>query len=164
MGSSLDTLEDVFEHEAQDLYSAETQLLEALPKMAAAATNPELKKSFEKHLEETRTQIERLQKAFEGEFELEGETCIGMQGLIAEGEKVIESPGSPEAKDAALIASAQKVEHYEMATYGTVRAFAEQLGKKQIAQRLQTTLNQEGKTDEKLTKLAESVINKQAAK
>lgn len=164
MGSHLGTMKDLLEHELQDLYSAENQLLEALPKMAEAASQKSLKSAFEKHLKETEQQIKRLQDAVKGtDLELEGEKCKGMEGLIKEGEDIIESDGDASVKDAALIGAAQRVEHYEMAGYGTVRTFAKLLGYDDMAEKLQRTLDQEGTTDEKLTKLAEDVINPKAA-
>ena len=159
----LDTLQDLFVEELQDLYSAENQITEALPKMIAAATSPELKKSFEQHLKQTEGHIERLDKIFEklGE-DAEGKTCKAMKGLVAEGAETIKEKGNPAVKDAALIAAAQRVEHYEIAAYGTARTYAEELGHKDAVKLLEATIVEEGDTDKKLTKLAEQVINLKA--
>jgi ferritin-like metal-binding protein YciE len=159
----LATLKDLFVEELQDLYSAETQITEALPKMAEAANAAELKRAFEQHLKQTEGQIERLEKIFEklGE-EPGGKECKGMAGLIEEGEELISEKPDPEVLDAGLIAAAQRVEHYEIAGYGTARTYAEELGEKEFARLLQTTLDEEGETDKKLTKLAEGCINQKA--
>ena len=158
---SADTMEKLFIEELKDLYSAEKQITRALPKMAKNATNDQLRQGFETHLEETRGQIERLDRVFEilGKTS-SGKTCKGMQGLIEEGQEQMQELKG-ELLDAALIAAAQKVEHYEMAGYGSVRTWAQQLGQKEIADLLQQTLDEEGNTDHKLTQLA-GKINKQA--
>ncbi len=158
---SADTLEKLLTEELKDLYSAEKQITRALPKMAKNATNEQLKTAFETHLKQTEGQIERLDRVFEilGKSS-SGKTCKGMQGLIEEGsEQMKELEG--ELLDAALICAAQKVEHYEMAGYGSVRTWAQQLGQKEIADLLQQTLDEEGETDHKLTQIA-GKINKQA--
>lgn len=158
---SADTMEKLFVAELKDLYSAEKQITRALPKMAKNATSNDLKTAFETHLKETEGQIERLDRVFEilGKSS-SGKTCKGMQGLIEEGsEQMQELEG--EILDAALICAAQKVEHYEMAGYGSARTWAQQLGQKEIADLLQQTLDEEGQTDHKLTQLA-GKINKQA--
>jgi ferritin-like metal-binding protein YciE len=158
---TVDTMEKLFVEELKDLYSAEKQITRALPKMAKSATNDQLRQAFETHLKETEGQIERLDRVFEilGKPS-SGKTCKGMQGLIEEGsEQMKELEG--EILDAALICAAQKVEHYEMAGYGSVRTWAQQLGQKEIADLLQQTLDEEGETDHKLTQLA-GKINKQA--
>jgi ferritin-like metal-binding protein YciE len=158
---SADTLEKLLTEELKDLYSAEKQITRALPKMAKSATNEQLKAAFEMHLKQTEGQIERLDRIFEilGKAS-SGKTCKGMQGLIEEGsEQMKELEG--EILDAALICAAQKVEHYEMAGYGSVRTWAQQLGQKEIADLLQQTLDEEGETDHKLTQLS-GKINKQA--
>lgn len=155
---------DLFEHELKDLYSAEKQLTKALPKMAKATTNDELRQAFEMHLEETEAQIQRLEKIFE-QLEISYgrvEKCKAMEGLIEEGKKVMEEGLEPSVLDAALICAAQRVEHYEIAAYGCARTFARQLGHDDIADLLQATLDEEGATDKKLTKLAEGVVNKEA--
>ena len=165
IGSSmtLDNLENLLVLQLQDLRSAEDQLIEALPKMADAASNPELRSAFQTHLTETRTQKDRLDRVFRllGR-QPQSETCEAMRGLVSEGEEMISMEGDPEVKDAALIAAAQRVEHYEIAAYGCARTFARQLGHDDIADLLQETLDEEGATDKKLTKLAEGVVNKEA--
>jgi ferritin-like metal-binding protein YciE len=156
-----DTLEKLLVEELKDLYSAEKQITRALPKMAKNAENPELKKAFETHLEETKGQIERLDRMFEimGKS-ASGKTCKGMQGVIEEGSENMEETEG-EVRDAAMICAAQKVEHYEMAAYGSARTWAHQLGQKEVADLLQQTLDEEGETDHKLTQLA-AKVNKQA--
>ena len=159
----LETLKDLFHEQIQDLYDAENQLLKALPKMAKTATNPQLKAAFESHLEETRGQVERLKQVFKIEDEpAKRKTCKAMKGLIEEGEETIKEDAEPAVKDAALIASAQRVEHYEMAGYGTVIAYAKLLKDTAAMKLLKETLEEEKAADEKLTKLAESVINVEA--
>ena len=159
----LKTLEDLFIHELKDLYNAENQITKALPKMAKAASSPELKSAFEEHLEQTRGQIARLDQVFEKLGRASGGVvCKAMKGLVEEGEEMVSEEADPDVKDAGLIAAAQRVEHYEMAGYGTARTFAQQLGHTEIANLLQQTLDEEGETDKKLTKLAESRINKAA--
>lgn len=147
-------------HELKDLYSAETQLVKALPKMAKAAHHPELKKAFEGHLQETKTHVERLKEICKSmDFTPGGQHCNGMEGLLEEGKDMIEEDAPDDVKDAGLIAAAQRVEHYELAGYGCSRTFAKVLGLKDIAKTLQTTLDEEGAADKKLTQLAESKIN-----
>lgn len=160
----LESLRDVLNESVRDLYSAETQLVRALPKMAKAATNPDLKAAFTEHLAETKTQVERLEQACEllG-VKPKGKTCNAMKGLVEEGVEVIEAKGDPSAKDAALIGAAQKVEHYEIAGYGTCRTFASILGEDDVAALLQATLDEEGAADEKLTGIAEAGLNQDAA-
>lgn len=157
---SLKTLDDALLEELADLLSAETQLTEALPKMAKAATNPDLKAGFEEHLTQTEGQIERLKQAFEllGQ-KAESHTCQAMKGLLKEGDELLNEDAEPEVKDALLIAAAQKVEHYEIASYGTVCAWAELLGKTDVKELLGQTLDEEEKTDKKLSKLANSKVN-----
>lgn len=157
-------LKDVLVHDLKDLFSAENQIIKALPKMAKAATSPELKRTFERHLEETRRQVERLnQIGQELDIKLSGKKCKGMEGLIEEGKDVMEEGFEKDALDAALIGAAQRVEHYEIAAYGTSRTQAEFLGYTRVAKLLQQTLDEEGAVDKKLTQLAESVINAEAA-
>jgi ferritin-like metal-binding protein YciE len=160
---SLDSLHDLYVAELKDLYNAETQLLKALPRMAKAATAPELRAAFTEHLEVTRGQVGRLEKIF-GALGVspKGKKCVAMEGLIAEGKELMEKDGEPSVLDAALIAAAQKVEHYEMAGYGCVRTFANLLGYGDAAALLQATLDEEGEADKKLTALAETVINVEA--
>ena len=160
----LESLHDLFVHELQDLYSAENQLVKALPKMAAAASSRELKAGFEKHLQETQVQVRRLEQVFRELGESPGgKTCVGMQGLIDEGSKLIREDADPSVKDAGLIVAAQKVEHYEIAGYGSACVFAETLGFPNIKQLLKQTMTEEEATDKKLTQLAESTINVEAA-
>lgn len=161
---TLNSLDDLFLCQIQDLYDAEQRLTKALPKMAEAATNKELKSAFQKHLRETEQHVTRLEKVFSmiGKAP-RSETCEAMKGLIAEGNEAIKAGGDDSVRDAALIAAAQRVEHYEMAGYGTVRTLAEELGQKEIARILQQTLDEEGACDKTLTEIAESRINARAA-
>lgn len=161
---ALDSLRDVLCESVRDLYSAETQLVKALPRMAKAANSPELRDAFTEHLAETQTQVTRLEKVCDilG-IKPKGKACKAMQGLIEEGAEVIGEDGDPTAKDAALIEAAQKVEHYEMAGYGSCRTFAAVLGEDDVAALLQETLDEEGAADEKLTEIAESGLNVEAA-
>lgn len=159
----LATLHDLYVAELKDLYSAEHQLLKALPKMAKAASAPQLAKAFTDHLAETEGQVDRLEKIFqELEVSPKGKTCKAMKGLLEEGKEVMTEDADPTVMDAALIAAAQRVEHYEMAGYGCVRTFARLLGDEKAANLLQETLDEEGAADKKLTKLAETVINVEA--
>jgi ferritin-like metal-binding protein YciE len=159
----LATLQDLYVEQLQDLYSAETQLVEALPKMAKAASHPQLQRAFQEHLAQTQTHVQRLDQIFKQlGTKQKGQTCKGMEGLIKEGEEMIKMKGDPAAIDAGLIAAAQRVEHYEIAGYGCVRTYAQQLGDQQGSQLLQQTLDEEGMTDKKLTQLAEQVINLEA--
>ena len=159
----LKTLQDLYVDQLKDLFNAENQLLRALPKMAKAATAPQLAKAFTEHLAETKVQIERLETIFaELDINPKGKTCKAMAGLLEEGAETISEDADLCVKDAALIAAAQRVEHYEMAGYGCVRTFARLLGHEDAADLLQTTLDEEGSTDKKLTKLAETVINSEA--
>ena len=150
------SLEELFEHELEDLLSAEQQLVEALPKMAEAAGDAALKTAFKDHLKETRTHVSRIEKAFKklGK-EPKAHTCKGMQGLIKEGEDVIKSAADQTVMDAGLIGAAQRVEHYEIAAYGTARAHAQVLGHMELVDLLQTTLDEEGAANKLLTQLAE---------
>jgi ferritin-like metal-binding protein YciE len=154
----LSSLEDLFIDELKDLYSAETQLTKALPKMAKAATSKELKVGFEKHLKQTERHVQRLEQICEElEVSPKGKKCKAMEGLIEEGSEVIDEDAEPEVKDAALIAAAQRVEHYEIAGYGCVRTYAKLLGHSSAMKLLQQTLDEEGDTDKTLTKLAEAI-------
>ncbi|MGC4071287.1 MAG: ferritin-like domain-containing protein [Nibricoccus sp.] len=160
--SSLHSLQDLLADELKDLYNAETQLTKALPKMAKAASNEDLKQGFLTHLDETKGHIERLAKAFKLlDLPVKGKTCHAMKGLIEEGAEAIEVNAPDAVRDAQLIGAAQRVEHYEMAAYGTARAFAEALGESKVAQLLQDTLDEEGATNKKLTALSE-VVNAEA--
>jgi len=160
---SMNSLHDLYVDELKDLYSAENQLLKALPRMAKKAAAEELKAAFSEHVEVTRKQVERLDTIFAGlDVAPKGKKCKAMEGLIEEGKEVIEAEGHPAVIDAALIASAQRVEHYEMAGYGCVRTFAALLGYDEAAGLLQQTLDEETKADKSLTKLAETIINIEA--
>jgi ferritin-like metal-binding protein YciE len=158
------SLHEVLTDYIRDLYNAESQLVKALPKMAKAASAPELRGAFEEHLGQTRRHVERLEQVcVDLGIKPKGKTCHAMKGLIEEGQEVISSTGDPAARDAALIGAAQKVEHYEIAAYGTARTFARVLGELAAADLLQKTLDEEKATDEKLTALAESGLNREAA-
>jgi ferritin-like metal-binding protein YciE len=154
----IDSLRKLYVEELKDLYSAEKQILQALPRMAKKASNPQLKAGFEEHLRQTEEQVKRLDRIFEGLGKSpRGKKCKGMEGLIEEGKEVMQEDMDEETRDAALIAAAQKVEHYEMAGYGTVRTYAQLLGENEAARLLQQTLDEEGATDKKLTALAEAI-------
>jgi ferritin-like metal-binding protein YciE len=156
-------MQDLYLHELQDIYSAENQILEALPKMAKAADSEDLTFAFEEHLTMTKEQVRRLETIFDDLGQKPGDDkCKGMEGLIKEGEELLEEDADPDVRDAALIAAAQRVEHYEIAAYGTARTYARQLGFDKHAEILQRTLDEEGETDKKLTALAESRINREA--
>jgi len=164
MAEETNPLEELLVDELKDIYSAENQIVKALPKMAKAASSAELKRAFERHLEETRRQIERLDQIGQAlEVKLTGKKCKGMEGLIEEGKEIMEEFDDEDAIDAGLIGAAQKVEHYEIAAYGTARTHAEVLGFTKAARLLQQTLDEEEATDKKLTQLAESLINVEAA-
>jgi ferritin-like metal-binding protein YciE len=154
----LSNLEDLLVEELKDLYNAEHQLLKAIPKMAKAANSKELKAGFEKHLKQTEGHVERLEQVFEDlGISPKGKKCKAMEGLVSEGAEVIKEDAEPEVKDAALIAAAQRVEHYEIAGYGCVRTYARLVGNNKAAKLLQQTLDEEGETDKALTKLAEKI-------
>lgn len=159
----MDSLRDLYVEQLKDLYSAETQIVKALPKMADAAAHPELKNGFERHLEQTRGHVRRLEEIFDDLGESpKGVHCKGMEGLLKEGDEMLKARATDDVRDAGLIAAAQRVEHYEIAGYGTVRSFADRLGFPQHARLLQDTLDEEGATDHKLTAMAERVINIEA--
>jgi ferritin-like metal-binding protein YciE len=161
----LETLKDLYVHELKDLYSAESQLIKALPKMAKAATNRQLSAAFNQHLAQTKRQAKRLEQVLKSQGEsTRGPKCEGMEGLIAEGDKMANEEAENEVRDAGLIAAAQRVEHDEIAGYGCARTYAELLRDKKGARLLNTSLQEEGATDKKLTKLAKSVINLRANK
>lgn len=163
-GPKITTLQQLFVEQLRDLYSAETQLIEALPKMAEAAHAAPLKRGFQLHLAETKEHARRLEKILKGlRQKPEGKTCKAMQGLVKEGSETIHEDASPDVKDAALIAAAQRVEHYEIAGYGCVRTYANLLGLKDEARVLETTLKEEAATDKKLT-AASKKINVKANK
>jgi ferritin-like metal-binding protein YciE len=159
----LQDLQDLYVEELRDLYNAEKQLVKALPKMAKKAAHDELKQAFTDHLEETKGHVERLEQIFDKLGKRAGgKTCKAMQGIVEEGKEVMEEDAEPEVMDAALIAAGQRAEHYEIAAYGTVRTYAKLLGDQQAAELLQSTLDEEGAADKKLTKLAETSINIEA--
>jgi len=151
----LQTLDDVLMDQLADLHSAETQLVEALPKVAESASTPELRTAIQDHLEETRGHVRRLEEAFSAlGAPIPDEYCEGMEGLLKEGKEIVAAKGDPAAKDAALIAAAQRVEHYEIAGYGTARTLAGQLGHGDVERLMNETLDEEAAADEKLTKIA----------
>jgi ferritin-like metal-binding protein YciE len=157
------TLRDLFIHELKDLYSAEKQLLRALPRMAKAANNEELAVAIDEHHGQTEQHVERLEQILEALGEAKrAEKCEGMEGLLAESERLLDQDIVKEVRDAAMIGAAQKIEHYEIAGYGTARTFAEMLGEEEAAKLLQMTLDEEIETDERLTELAEDTINAEA--
>jgi ferritin-like metal-binding protein YciE len=158
------SLQEVLTDCIRDLYNAENQLVKALPKMAKAANSDELRAAFEEHLSQTEGHVTRLERVAEDlGIKPKGKTCQAMKGLIEEGQEIISNSGDPVAKDAALIGAAQKVEHYEIAAYGTARTFARVLGEEAAAELLQQTLDEEGEADKKLTAIAESGLNQEAA-
>jgi ferritin-like metal-binding protein YciE len=160
----LKTLEDLFVHELKDLFSAENQLVKALPKMAKAATHEELKAGFEEHLEETKEHVARLEEIAKiCECKITGHKCKAMEGLIEEGQELISEDAEDAVRDAGLIGAAQRVEHYEIAGYGTARALAAVLGYEEAVELLTQTLEEEKATDVKLTELAENIVNMDAA-
>jgi len=160
MASKITTLEDLYTDMLKDLYSAEKQLVKALPKMAKAAQSPDLQKAFQNHLKQTEGHVDRIERIFSDmEGSPRGKKCAAMEGLVEEGSELLQEDIEPNVLDAGLIAAAQKVEHYEIASYGTVRAWAERLGKNRAVQLLQQTLDEESAANEKLTQIAESQAN-----
>lgn len=163
MTMPIQSLQDLFEHELEDLNSAEKQIIEALPDMIEEASDENLKKALEKHLEITETQLERLQTiAEENDIKLNGHECKGMKGILDEGKMALKAIDDPATKDAAIIASAQRVEHYEIAAYGTAQTYAEELELDDAAETLEQTLEEEYTADEKLTELAVGEVNEEA--
>jgi ferritin-like metal-binding protein YciE len=159
----LDTLEKLYVDELRDIYNAENQLLKALPKMAKGSSSPDLKSGFEKHLRQTESHVERLEQIFaELDESPKGKTCHAMKGLIEEGSEILNEDGEESVLDAGIIVAAQKVEHYEMAAYGSARTFARLLGQEKAAELLQTTLDEESETNESLNQLAENIVNPEA--
>jgi ferritin-like metal-binding protein YciE len=159
----LHSLGDLFVDGLRDLYSAENQIIKALPKMAKASSSPELRQGFEEHLEQTRGHVQRLEQIFaEMNVSPRGKKCVAMKGLIAEGKELMDQDLEGAVMDAGLIEAAQKVEHYEVAGYGCARTWAEHLGHHQAAELLQQTLNEEKSTDQKLTQIAEQMVNAEA--
>src|SRR5437762_2376259 len=161
---AMDSLKDLYIEELKDLYNAENQLLKALPRMAKKAASPDLRAALEEHLGQTEGQVNRLEKIFKrlGEKPT-GKTCKAMKGLVEEGKEIIDEDGDESVLDAALIGAAQKVEHYEIASYGTARTFASLLGEEDAVEALQKTLDEEAAADKKLTALAESLVNPEAS-
>jgi ferritin-like metal-binding protein YciE len=160
---NLETLKELYVNELRDLYNAEGQLVKALPKMAKAASSDELKEAFEKHLEQTKGHVQRLEEVFEEIDETpKGKTCQAMKGLIEEGSEMLKADGEDSVIDAGIIVAAQKVEHYEIASYGSVRTFAQLLGQDKSAELLQQTLDEESEANELLNKLAEDIVNPEA--
>lgn len=159
----LENLHSLLVEELQDLYSAENQIIEALPDMIEEASSPDLKNALQQHLEETRGQVRRLDQIFSQlpNVKKDGKTCKGMKGILKDGQDLLDTDAEPEVLDAGMIAGAQRVEHYEIAGYGTVRTYAQLLGRKDWAQLLEQTLNEEKQADQKLNQLA-SRINVEA--
>jgi ferritin-like metal-binding protein YciE len=163
MASKMTTLEDLYMDMLKDLYSAEKQLVKALPKMAKNSQNTQLQKAFQEHLKQTEGHVERIERIFsELGGSPRGKKCVGMEGLVEEGNELLQENAEPDVLDAGLIAAAQKVEHYEIASYGTVRTWAERLGYNNAAKLLQQTLDEEGEANKKLTQIAESFVNMEA--
>ena len=163
MARETNPLEELLTDSLKDLYSAEHQLIKALPKMARAASSPKLKRAFESHLKETRQQVKRLEQVFSGlDASPKGKKCKAMEALLEEGKELMNAESETEVLDAALIAAAQKVEHYEIAGYGSVRTFANLLNEDEAARLLQATLDEESETNEILNGLAESIVNPEA--
>ncbi len=158
------SLNDLFNHTLQDIYYAEQQIAKNLPTMVEKATNPEVKAAFQQHLAETQNQVKRLEQVFGmlGQPN-KGVTCHAMDGILAEAKELISDCEDGDVRDAGMVSAAQAVEHYEITRYGTLIAFAQQLGRRDVAQVLQQTLAEEKKTDERLTQIAEARVNKQAA-
>ena len=155
----MESLQDLFEEQLKDIYSAETQLLKAMPKMAKKISSPKLLKAFEDHRAQTEKQVERLKKIGESQgIKLTGKVCLAMEGLIEESRETMSDGGKGPILDAALVADAQRIEHYEISAYGTARTLAEHLKLAPVAKLLDATLKEESATDEKLTKLVQSEI------
>jgi ferritin-like metal-binding protein YciE len=162
-GKRLDDMRDLFVEELKDLYDVENQIIDALPKMIDGASSPQLKQAFQQHLQTTRLQKDRLEQLFRRlNMKPERETCAGIRGILMEGEILLKADGDPKVKDATLIAAAQRVEHYEMAAYGSLRSFARQIARDDLADIIQQTLDEEGDTDKRLTDIAMTVVNPQA--
>ena len=160
----LDNLQSLFENELKDIYNAEKQLVEALPRIAKAASSPELANAVTSHLEQTKGHVQRLEKIMRSlDMPTRGKKCKGMEGLLAEGKEILEEDGEDSVKDAGIISAAQRVEHYEMAAYGCLRTYAQILGHTEAARLLDQTLQEEEAADEKLSQLAEGGINQAAA-
>ena len=163
MASKMATLDDLYTDLLKDLYSAEKQLVKALPKIAKNAQSPDLQKAFQEHLKQTEGHVERIERIFSDmDGSPRGIKCVGMEGLIEEGNELLQEDVEPDVLDAGLIAAAQKVEHYEISGYGTARAWAQRLGYDSAARLLKQTLDEESLANEKLTKIAESHVNMEA--
>lgn len=161
---TLESLKDLYVEQLRDLYSAEKQLIDALPNVRDNASHDELREAFESHLEETREHARRLEQIFEGLDENpQGETCEAMQGLVKEADEILSKDADDDVLDAGIIAGAQRVEHYEISGYGTVATYAEMLGRNDDYQLLSKTLNEEKEADEKLNRIAKNVVNPEAA-
>jgi ferritin-like metal-binding protein YciE len=159
----LNDLRGALIHELRDLYSAEKQLVQALPRMAKEASNEELSAAIDEHLDVTKEHVERLEEMFKTlDVSSRGEKCRGMEGLIEEGRHILEQEAADEVRDALIISAAQKIEHYEIAGYGTARTFANRLGEADVANLLDRTLDEESDADETLTEIAESSVNREA--
>jgi ferritin-like metal-binding protein YciE len=164
LSKPIKTLDDLFVHTLQDIYYAENQIAKSLPKMIGKATDPQLKQGFETHLQETQNQIKRLEQVFQMHGQpVKGVTCAAMDGILEEATETMSDVDDKDVLDAAMLASAQAVEHYEITRYGTLVAFAKQLGREDCASVLQQNLDEEKATDKKLTAIAESRINQKAA-
>ncbi len=160
----IERMEDLFVDQLRDLYHAEKQLVKALPKMAKNSTSPELRNAFQEHLQQTEGHVNRIEQIFEHmDLRAKAKKCEAMEGLVEEGQEIIDSDAPCEVLDAGLIGAAQKVEHYEIAAYGTLVTWAHQLGRHECADLLKQTLDEEKTADEKLTHIAESLVNQQAA-
>ena len=160
----MDSFDKLYLDELKDAYNAEKQLVKAIPKMVKAATSPELRTALEDHLEVTRRHVERLEEIFQGMGKpASGKTCKGMSGIIEEGQEILQEDGDPGVIDAGIIAAAQRVEHYEIASYGTLRTFAQMKGDTKAARLLEETLNEEKEADQRLTQIAESSVNIEAS-
>ncbi|HLK17856.1 MAG TPA: ferritin-like domain-containing protein [Bryobacteraceae bacterium] len=161
----IENLEDLFVEQIEDLYDAEQRLVKTLPKMAEASTSPQLRQAFESHLEETKGHVRRLEQVFQAlRKKPKGQTCDAMKGLIEEGDDMISNTEQSPLRDAGLIAAANRVEHYEIAAYGSVLSFAKTLGVQEALSLLDATLTEEKKADEKLTQIAETSVNESAAR
>ncbi|MGE3955447.1 MAG: ferritin-like domain-containing protein [Vicinamibacterales bacterium] len=162
--AGIDSLESLFQDELKDIYDAEKQITKALPRLIKKAGNDELRTAFEDHLQQTEQQIERLEQVFEMlEMPARGKKCVGMQNLIKEGQEMMAEAEDDDTRDALMIAAAQKVEHYEIASYGTLRVWANLLGHSEVASLFEDTLDEEKETDQRLTAIAESYVNQAAA-
>jgi ferritin-like metal-binding protein YciE len=160
---AFNNFDDLLKAELYDLYDAEARIIAALPKVAKAVTSSHLKAGILEHLQQTKQQKARLEQIFRRlGYDPKSHTCAAMKGLLEEGETIIKSKGDPRVKDAAILAGAQRIEHYEIAAYGAARAFAEEMGYADVASLLQQTLDEEGQTDKKLTELAVNEVNQQA--